>query len=1324
MIRWLHISDLHLGDDEMISSLLRDELPRFLREQNFQFNYLFVTGDIRTAYLKSNDFTREMAGFLKSLCEDAGVATNNLFIVPGNHDVNRDSSGRDDAIKRIMFQRSGYYDPSVGKVDSNDLDVILQGEKDFINFLSLLYEEDRLSLYGNSLAPHFNVETEDFNILHLDSTIVYMKGQEANDLIVGTKYVYNALKKINGNKPTILLTHYPLTSFLQSEKKCISKLLFSHGVKLWLAGHEHDHILQHIQYIESLQAGELRYEEKSKATFLVGEYNPSSYQCKVSAYTWFDEGWAKYPIINLESNKKDVYEFLLKPIGEGGFSIETKLAQKLNQSFYCRLPNKLEKTLFPQIESDGQVFTLEVLLTESWNTPAYSVILLADGGMGKSTMLLNYCKNSQSPVLYVPAERLATLGIGIEEYCVNYLYSGDYESYREALFNKHKEPSLKIVIDGLNEVDGANERKFINDILRINMLKGVQLIVASRSDFTMRYSMPGFHRAVLCPLEDSNIRGFFTEDEWVNIKDTETLNNLLRNAMMVTVYREICSVIEEYRNVEFLDWILPVKNASDLFHNYYVAQIALMMRRGTADGKKIMLAMACIYKVLPGIAYAYEKSYSLNKTNAEFRDILANIVGTNELNEDFLQVVREYYREFGDLNLEIGAVTDMLTCDLHLLHRESFTTNFSHQIYRDFLSAQWIIKESNNLNNVESLWNTREFSYPVMEHIRRCSGFYWDGIAKNVHLVGICRDDAQILIQNLFDCFPSSYIGGVANYSRLNLSNLQLPINMILSDKISLQGTTIDKQTLGLFSGNPLKYTNLCFSPDSTFLVAAADRDIHIFFLKESHKPFVYNIGKKAAKMVFCDNKLFINAGSIIIFSYNGEWRYIGEIQSKDGNVTRKLHSLLVKDDILHFYYTNREVCYRLSDCSRMETITGKDCGKNSVDGYNLSSLRQTVSLRPSKELSNEVIATAKGDKLCATSYGDGRLEITSGKELVSVLARGITILMDAAISGDGTRAVTLSFATFDDRRRIQIWDLDQRIKIKEIYCHHLIKKIHLSETGQWLLGETLDLTWTYNFNEDKEKWYKEHFVSNQHGRLVTYGENVLRKDRHHNLFLFNLTTEESIPQNSPFLTPRLVCFLNDGTIAAVNETGRILKFKSCRDGEVLTIYGDGAEILSIQSFKSQPFIAVATSDELISIYHVGNGKRVRILKSHNEANIVVVHPTLTVIAHSDGYHYLAIKNYYEKYYCGQPRGWWYDNLYKEEPKIDSNILDMAFNGKNHFLVIIMANGRIQFLHEKYCKYESSFQIITAFNIDAYNFNKSICSSELTEVLKRNGAMI
>ena len=212
MIRFLHISDLHFNNDDMSSIRLRKKLIEYFREKNLHFDYIFCTGDLRTVNCKNNSFLKETSDYLRELCSTTGTNISNLFIVPGNHDVDREAEGRDETIKKVCFHRNGYYDPKYGTINDDDLEIINSGQIEFRDFLKTIYHEKRLEYYYNYLEPHFNIETPNFNILHVDSTLTYTKDQEASDLLIGTKPLQNALNTINKNKPTFFLSHYPIES--------------------------------------------------------------------------------------------------------------------------------------------------------------------------------------------------------------------------------------------------------------------------------------------------------------------------------------------------------------------------------------------------------------------------------------------------------------------------------------------------------------------------------------------------------------------------------------------------------------------------------------------------------------------------------------------------------------------------------------------------------------------------------------------------------------------------------------------------------------------------------------------------------------------------------------------------------------------------------------------------------------------------------------------------------------------------------------------------------------------------------------------------------
>lgn len=954
-------------------------------------------------------------------------------------------------------------------------------------------------------------------------------------------------------------------------------------------------------------------------------------------------------------------------------------------------------------------------------------------------MLLEYCRKSSEPILYVPVERLVALKIGIEDYCARFIYDNDIHTFRENLQNRYSKPTLTLFIDGLNEVDGKHERSFVLEIQRLNMLKGLRIVVTSRSNFTLRYSMPGYRSTKLKPLEDTQIYSYFNDIEWARIKGTRALHQLLGNPMMVTIYKEICSVAAEFMDVEFLDWRFPVKNSTDLFHNYYVAQMALMMKRSGTDGERMLLTKMCISCILPAIAYKYERKRRLNYSLSEFRTLFNEVLQNIIVDNDKLLPIQEHYREEKMPELNVTKIMDFLTQDMRLLHRDNTIMAFPHQIYRDYLSAQWIIRQSQIKDNIMELWNSRKIPYSVMTHIRWGSGEYWkNGIACNVHKagMGIIEDRSHFLVDNLFSCFPGTASSGTPDYSKLWLKGHRLPDNPIGDEKIDLSESEIDKTTVGLSSDDVVLYTNLCLSEGRDFLAAIAVKEcerqiqLNIFSLDNGMMVFNHELNKKVGKMEFHGNRLFIVASSIYVFSMEDDkqWHYSGVIGDGGMNIFYKLQKCIIADHILYLYYNGRLlVRYDLRDCHKMDTIDGKQW-ENPIEGENVTSLRRTTPWTANNSpRQKDILSKVGNDSFQAISYGDGRLIVESEGEQQYELSRGAILLMDAAISSDGRSAATLGFHSVGTKRKIQLWDLDNEKRVADFACPSIVKNIHLSENGKWLMGETDDSTWVLNSESRNEIWYGEHFVSNHTGKLITYGDKVIRK-KENDLYLFDLKSGNEEWLESPTPNPSMVCFLPDRTLAAVDKKGQTLHLWSTRDGNLLSQYMDGSTILSIQPIQSKPFIAVFTNDQKIRIYHTGVRKQYDkmqcLIKEAGETNAkqMVAHQERPLIACTDGRRYLETRFFKEWTSGGKDKGLWEQNKFRGNRHIiDGDILDIAFNLYNQQIVAILSNGKIMYCSDTHCKYIDSFNIIAAFNVDSYDFSRCSCSNDLRIPLTRNG---
>lgn len=314
-IRWIQFSDLHFNKTNINTRLLRDSIKSFLREKRIKCDYAFFAGDLRNAPDKY--FLPNSVQYLRELCAAVEVSPECFFMVPGNHDIDRNIEQRDQAVKRILNNNGvekGYYDIEEGKIQKTDLQDIKIGQTEFFKIVEEFYKDvpGRAEKYRE--LGHFLIKTEDFNIIHLDSTITYTKGQEES-LVIGTDLLYDILEKVNPQKYTIILSHFPFDSLKSEEKNEVCRILEQFGVQLWMSGHLHDALVQmHRKAFHELQCGSL-LTDGGTPNVLIGQLDTETGCGEIRAYIWQkNAGWILNEYLDrMSETDKSVYEFELRP---------------------------------------------------------------------------------------------------------------------------------------------------------------------------------------------------------------------------------------------------------------------------------------------------------------------------------------------------------------------------------------------------------------------------------------------------------------------------------------------------------------------------------------------------------------------------------------------------------------------------------------------------------------------------------------------------------------------------------------------------------------------------------------------------------------------------------------------------------------------------------------------------------------------------------------------------------------------------------------------------------------------------------------------------
>jgi 3',5'-cyclic AMP phosphodiesterase CpdA len=89
---WLHISDLHMRplqafDSDIVLKKLLEDIETCIQNDSLQPDFIILSGDI--SYSSKPEEYELAKKFLDRLLEISRLAKDRIFIVPGNHDVDR-----------------------------------------------------------------------------------------------------------------------------------------------------------------------------------------------------------------------------------------------------------------------------------------------------------------------------------------------------------------------------------------------------------------------------------------------------------------------------------------------------------------------------------------------------------------------------------------------------------------------------------------------------------------------------------------------------------------------------------------------------------------------------------------------------------------------------------------------------------------------------------------------------------------------------------------------------------------------------------------------------------------------------------------------------------------------------------------------------------------------------------------------------------------------------------------------------------------------------------------------------------------------------------
>lgn len=260
----LHLSDIHFkytldGTVYDLDFDVRNELEidvRQIIEQSGPINAIFVTGDIAFAG-KADDY--EVARiWLASLCEKIGCEAEQVWVVPGNHDIDRDS-----VTPLVRTVQNSIQQEQIENIDRCIMHIVHDDPKGAEVLASPLTEYHKFSaIYGcKPKSGHLSWQDDlklnlgyTLKLIGLNSAIVSNNDdhQTTRPLIVGQAQLNMPRKR---GYIYLSLCHHPM-SWCKDGERVRDKL--TKRVSLQLFGHMHEQALQQIGKTLIIQAGALQ----------------------------------------------------------------------------------------------------------------------------------------------------------------------------------------------------------------------------------------------------------------------------------------------------------------------------------------------------------------------------------------------------------------------------------------------------------------------------------------------------------------------------------------------------------------------------------------------------------------------------------------------------------------------------------------------------------------------------------------------------------------------------------------------------------------------------------------------------------------------------------------------------------------------------------------------------------------------------------------------------------------------------------------------------------------------------------------------------------
>jgi len=730
---WIHLSDIHTGhggnshfaDQRLVLSELRKDVRVFGSKRDRRPDAIFITGDIANSGglldQREYEYAQEL---IDDIASSTGVPKNAVFMVPGNHDVQRDKD-------RPLMQKSLMRDAREGRtmlddclIDTGAREYLLARQENYLAFSRQYADVEAGRLSNGTECPFYWRKTTTvagrkpltIRIVGLNTAIVAADEKifesDKGRLRLGKQQLTSAFTNPapDFNELVIVLTHHPLSQgWLYDES----------DAHRWVEAKAHIHLFGHIHGAESRET--TRGHGGSLITIIAGPAHGSASETKHS-YNWVElsEGDEKlqlclWPRVFSQKSKAFRPDTDDPPDGLSfaTYSIEhistlppslppdLPASPESPETLLCKYRDRIARSMAEATDIFGfcraaiadyyEPLTLRhtaekhEFVVDEWLPPELDglsrILIESPAGSGKSTLIRFLAhaalKDGNTPIV-IRLRRLRG-GMALNDAVGGQIVSGDSTGWPPGILDEIMGNKTTVFFfDGLDELPEQERCRVVEEIIDFSRRAAGSWVIVTSRPLGPTQSIAPFTCFSIRPL--ANAQAYSLIHRLAKAAHSQHADDLQRE-------------LESVSNVGVQEFLGTPLLVALLFQSYIFNPS--LPRTRTAFYQNVVDALYHGHGPEDG---RFERPKKANLSKVEFSVLLARLAWTGcspgQVEYSEIQLFREISRcalEEESIHVQPARMMDDLVKSVPLFYREGDTYGWVHRSMKDYFSAKFLL---------------------------------------------------------------------------------------------------------------------------------------------------------------------------------------------------------------------------------------------------------------------------------------------------------------------------------------------------------------------------------------------------------------------------------------------------------------------------------------------------------------------------------------------------------------------------------------------------------------------------------------------------------